>query len=1026
MPPPRTIADVTRFIDESEAVEDSTTSELLNIANRAPPATDDDVELWRFYRDRGHAARMIGAAGQAVEDLELSLQHVRKSGRNDENYLGVHPRGVLLSLSWLHVRLGNYNVAIKFAKEGARLVPSEQVGQFIGIYTSLGLQLAGIGDFDGADAAIRLAKGVLPEIDFWTSGREWIPVTRAEFLNSKGEVMLLRGQFGEAEVVLGDALAILQHDIENVDLETKGGPAEGGSLDEWRHRLKAFVETNLAIVLIKQDRLVEAETFIRSALRTLLSRFGRRSADSLASLSTLARVLIEQGRFAEAEQLAQIVISTFEDLGAGAKSLSLAESRNVLIDALIGQARWAEAISQVELIERAFADDTETFARLFARDPNRALVMLLAGRDDAALTAAMATAEATRAALGDKHYESAEARGILAMVYSARGETTAALRIFSTSLPILLQRSRIADSERSSATTRRTRVKLILEAYLSLLAARAEATKHTDHVEEAFAIAQEINKRAVERALRANSARAMAGNPELVDLVRSEQDTRLRIGALYDVLSNQLSTAASQQDKVIINDLRIRIDNLRGARATLAEEIERRFPDYAQLIHSRGVSIESARAALDAGEALIVTSLGSEKSYAWAIPKAGEVAFAVVPLGRDRMAAAVAQLRAALDPQAETLGDIPDFDLTTAYKIYEAMLLPVRAGWQDAQSLLVVADDALGQLPFSLLPTRRENRAGTTDLLFEQYKTVPWLARTHAVTVLPSVASLTTLRSLPPASQERRAFAGFGDPVFNRNQVTAANDIASSVLAKRGQLATRGLPLQLRSSPRTEGVTSADLSLLPRLPDTADEIRSIARALSADLTRDVFLGKAANEKTVKTLDLAQYRVLAFATHGLVPGDLNGLTQPALALSAPEVAEVEGDGLLALGEILSLKLDADWVVLSACNTGTGDGAGAEAVSGLGRAFFYAGARSLLVSNWPVETNSAKALTTETFRLQGLAGSPGRAEALRQSMMTLMDGAGFVDAEGKSVFSYAHPIFWAPFSIVGDGGGNRPIN
>ena len=171
------------------------------------------------------------------------------------------------------------------------------------------------------------------------------------------------------------------------------------------------------------------------------------------------------------------------------------------------------------------------------------------------------------------------------------------------------------------------------------------------------------------------------------------------------------------------------------------------------------------------------------------------------------------------------------------------------------------------------------------------------------------------------------------------------------------------------------------------------------------------------------MDLAGYKVLAFATHALVPGELDGLTQPALALSAPEVAGVEGDGLLTMGEILGLRLDADWVVLSACNTAAGEGAGAEAVSGLGRAFFYAGARSLLVSNWPVETTSARALTTDIFRLQAEDPDISRAEALRQAMVALIDGPGLVDEEGRSLFAYAHPIFWAPFTLVGDGGTSR---
>ena len=157
----------------------------------------------------------------------------------------------------------------------------------------------------------------------------------------------------------------------------------------------------------------------------------------------------------------------------------------------------------------------------------------------------------------------------------------------------------------------------------------------------------------------------------------------------------------------------------------------------------------------------------------------------------------------------------------------------------------------------------------------------------------------------------------------------------------------------------------------------------------------------------------------FATHGLVPGELDGLTQPALALTSPEVADPGGDGLLTMEEILTLKLNADWVVLSACNTASGEGAGSEAVSGLGRAFFYAGARALLVSNWPVETVAARSLMTDLFRRQSENKQLGKAEALRQSMTDLMDSPGSIDPKTKRVsFSYAHPLFWAPFIVVGD--------
>jgi CHAT domain-containing protein len=121
------------------------------------------------------------------------------------------------------------------------------------------------------------------------------------------------------------------------------------------------------------------------------------------------------------------------------------------------------------------------------------------------------------------------------------------------------------------------------------------------------------------------------------------------------------------------------------------------------------------------------------------------------------------------------------------------------------------------------------------------------------------------------------------------------------------------------------------------------------------------------------------------------------------------------------KILALNHDADGVVLSACNTAAGAGAGAEAASGLGSAFFYAGTRALLVTNWSVHSASARDLITDLFRRQRADAALSRSEALRQAMMTVLDGPGATDSSGRTIYSYAHPLFWAPYSLIGDGGG-----
>ena len=194
---------------------------------------------------------------------------------------------------------------------------------------------------------------------------------------------------------------------------------------------------------------------------------------------------------------------------------------------------------------------------------------------------------------------------------------------------------------------------------------------------------------------------------------------------------------------------------------------------------------------------------------------------------------------------------------------------------------------------------------------------------------------------------------------------------------------------------------------------------AIATALAADPAKDAFFGAQANRQNVIGADLKRRRIVAFATHGLVSGDLPGLDQPALALSPLAGSDLQS-GLLKLEDILKLSLDADLVVLSACNTAAADGSGSEAVSGLGRGFFYAGSRSVLATHWPVETVSARLLVTHLFERYSQQPTMTRAKALQRAMLEVMDNAVATDGRGKAQSSYAHPAFWAPYALYGDPG------
>jgi CHAT domain-containing protein len=204
-------------------------------------------------------------------------------------------------------------------------------------------------------------------------------------------------------------------------------------------------------------------------------------------------------------------------------------------------------------------------------------------------------------------------------------------------------------------------------------------------------------------------------------------------------------------------------------------------------------------------------------------------------------------------------------------------------------------------------------------------------------------------------------------------------------------------------------------SLVP-LPETRDELTAVAHALHAS-DSDLYFGPRATKPMVMQADLMSYRILAFATHGLLAGEFRGVAEPALVLTPPTTISPNDNGLLTASDIATLRLDADWVLLSACNTAAPEGRpGAEGLSGLAKAFFYAGSRALLVSHWSVASESTAVLMATATRTLAEEPDIGRAEALRRAMLSLLDG--------KNQAVFAHPIFWGPFVNVGEGGTQTP--
>ncbi|WP_310613487.1 CHAT domain-containing tetratricopeptide repeat protein [Limnohabitans sp.] len=786
-------------------------------------------------------------------------------------------------------------------------------------------------------------------------------------------------------------------------------------------QFKIARQLDLAHSIMMQGRLVDAETQVREALDLALKTFSRNSVEVGSALNRLARIISEQGRPAEAVLLAQEAIKTFEASGASDESLSLVNSRKALGAALVSDRKYADADKVFSKMKADIAHTKQEGHNISAADLDWVIAMLKLGKgnDAHAMTHEMLTAATKKENVSEGRLNYLQAFN--AMAIHATGKDDQAREMYHKVMPKLIDRVRNDAENQTASTKQQERTVLILEDNISLLAKQTKTHPQiaVQVAAEAFSLADLARGSSVQRALNASAARANIKDPQLAALARKEQDAQRRAASLEGVLTGLMSAPTEQQLPAIQAKLRIDIVQVKADREKFRKEIEQKFPDYADLVNPKPSTIERTRQLLKPDEVLVSWYFAEKEGFVWAITKTGAPQFHSFPLGREKMAEIVSKLRKSLDAGVATIDEIPAFDVALSNSLYNTILEPVHTALQGKKVMLTVPHAELGQLPLALLTTKLDAQpAKAKGGDFTEYRKTAWLIKDIAVAQLPSVTALAALRNLPAPPTDRRTFVGFGDPFFSDEQAK----IAANTAARAGnQMATRGIPLKLRSAPKTAGVSSAELALLPRLPDTKEELQEIGKALSADPSQDIFLNKDASVARVMEMDLSKRQVVMFATHGLVPGELDGLSQPALALSAPSVTgEVKGDGLLTMEKILTLKLNADWVVLSACNTASGEGAGAEAVSGLGRAFFYAGARALLVSNWPVDSEAARKLMTDMFKRQQQKQGQNKAEYLQASMVNMIDnlGSGSQDAKGKSQYSYAHPLFWAPFVVVGD--------
>jgi CHAT domain-containing protein/tetratricopeptide (TPR) repeat protein len=775
-----------------------------------------------------------------------------------------------------------------------------------------------------------------------------------------------------------------------------------------------------------QGKADQAATSYREALAIKERAFGVESSELISILTNLAAQQKRMDQYGEAEvDLKRALEITEHTVGAGNQDVAIVLSS--LVDIYLDEGREAEAEPLVRrgLAIRARGSDTDVDG-LFA-----------------ILLDELSVIEARRNDFTDALTDSRKASTIADNSFTYQTRISPGGR-HTEEQQLVLPLHFVVDHLLHLATAEQQRI---------------EPVPALDR--EALQMAQWAHESGAAAAVKQMAARSRTD--ALARIVRERQDlaTALRNGNRALVAAS--AKPAEKLDRAAIEGLRNEISGIESKLDADTKLIEKNFPDYAAFANPKPLRAEDIQKLLGLDEALVLfldtpeVKPAPEETFIWIVTKT-DVRWVRSALGTSALTREVAALRCGLDYQGSWFDEkgawngarcndllnatyslwdynvlrkpLP-FDLSRAHALYKALFSDVEDLIKNKR-LLIVPSGPLTQLPFQVLVTKPPLTALPASPA--GYRDVAWLVREHAISVLPAVSSLKAVRELAKESHASEKYIGFGNPLLKgdtdkmSDEETRAKRLASVKLARDArcepvQPRQTALANPLEGSGRiTRGpdglVAIADLNKWTPLPETAEEVCGVAKILGVDSRTHVYIGADAREKTVKRLseegELAKYKIVHFATHGALAGQLSPTAEPGLIMTPPDTASEVDDGYLSASEVAALKLDADWVILSACNTAAGEARSAEALSGLARAFFYAGSRSLLVSHWYVASKTAVPLITTAIAMLTVDPKIGRAEALRRSMLSMI-------TSGKDY--EAHPAFWAPFVLVGEGGAAR---
>jgi CHAT domain-containing protein/tetratricopeptide (TPR) repeat protein len=948
--------------------------------NSGQPTASDKLAWHNAIYDLAKLLKTLNKTAEAETLMRLALA-------NDEKWGGPEDEIVfndLLSLGGLLSETNRHTEAETILRRASDLA-GRYAADFIkaNAFNSLAIFLRNTNRLAEAESYYRRA---LPMTEAFGA-----PDQIASILGNFAGLLQDTGRLEEAEPLLRRALAI-------------GEKAHGAD-----HPAIIPTLNNLAVMLEEAKRYPEAEALFRRSLAIAERTFGPEHPRVGLRLANLGALLVHSDRLAEAERLLRRALA-IDEKGLGPDHPSTSSSLNKLAELLMRTGRRAEA---EPLMRRALAIDEKSY--------------------------------------GAAHPQTAVSLSNLAVLRALDGDWTEAAGLYRRAVPGSIgsqDDARFYNRTGLGGTFLRNSARDFRQHARAVYRAGGQSASAQ---EESFTLAQSALKSGAGDALALMSARFAKGKGPLTDAVRERQNLVDRRRAEDKRLLAATGRGDAQAGEALRNSIAELDKTLDGLDATLAEK----FPDYAALTNPRPLTIAEVQGLLNGHEALIlfldVNRVGKlpGETLVWLITKQSAVQRSF-PLDTDALAEQVAALRCGLDqtlwqdgksaqkcrtllnapnldPGKSPAEQWPPFDLHRAHELFQILFGPDQELIK-GKDLLIVPSGPLASLPFGILveaPSKSDGLANPAA-----YRSAAWLGARRPISILPSVPSLKALRRIAKTSKATKPYLGIGDPLLEGDQ----NDPAyGAFYRQRAKLARDKQKCQKTRSAGTRlaaGQPLAEFNKLFRgvhadieqirnvtpLPETADELCDVGHRLGVE-DRAILLGRRASESVLKDMSehgqLASYRVIHFATHGALAGQVQNNAEPGLILTPPAKGTSDSqalerdDGFLTASEIATLKLDADWVVLSACNTAGGASEKGEALSGMARAFFYAGARSLLVSHWAVDSEAAAKLVTGAFRVLERNPRLSHAQALQRAMGALVAAGGME----------AHPAYWAPFVAVG---------